>query len=52
MVSSINVSGLNVLKLLNKIKNSNVIIKNDIVKLFWAIGLILTMAGVYFGVWL
>ena len=26
--------------------------ENDIVKLFWAIGLILTMAGVYFGVWL
>ena len=26
--------------------------ENDIVKLFWAVGLILTMAGVYFGVWL
>mgnify|MGYP003417810662 CR=1 FL=1 len=26
--------------------------ENSIVKLFWAIGLILTMAGVYFGVWL
>ncbi len=26
--------------------------ENDIVKLFWVIGLILTMAGVYFGVWL
>ena len=26
--------------------------ENDIVKLFWAVGLILTMAGVFFGVWL
>ncbi len=26
--------------------------ETDIVKLFWVIGLILTMAGVYFGVWL
>ena len=26
--------------------------ETDIVKLFWVVGLILTMAGVYFGVWL
>ena len=26
--------------------------ETDIVKLFWAVGLILTMAGVFFGVWL
>ena len=26
--------------------------ETDIVKLFWAIGLILTMAGIFFGVWL
>ncbi len=26
--------------------------ETDIVKLFWVIGLILTMAGIYFGVWL
>lgn len=26
--------------------------ENDIVKLFWVVGLILTMAGIFFGVWL
>ena len=26
--------------------------ETDIVKLFWVVGLILTMAGIYFGVWL
>ena len=26
--------------------------ETDIVKVFWAVGLILTMAGVFFGVWL
>ena len=26
--------------------------ETDIVKLFWVIGLIFTMAGIYFGVWL
>ena len=26
--------------------------ETDIVKMFWAVGLILTMAGVFFGVWL
>ncbi len=26
--------------------------ESDIVKLFWVVGLILTMAGIYFGVWL
>lgn len=27
-------------------------VETDIVKLFWVVGLILTMAGIYFGVWL
>mgnify|MGYP003307456155 CR=1 FL=1 len=26
--------------------------ERDIVKLFWVIGLILAMAGIFFGVWL
>ena len=26
--------------------------ESDIVKLFWVVGLILTMAGIFFGVWL
>ena len=26
--------------------------EQDIVKLFWVVGLLLTMAGIYYGVWL
>ena len=26
--------------------------ETDIVKMFWTIGIILTMAGIYFGIWL